>query len=339
MSISVDSWYFPTAVGTDQWGYWSIGLVGKPGADGAGYEYVYPFNLSSGSPGMPGDPGDGSPFYANSTISIPALGAYRVGNSVRYYPNPDIDPTAWVEGQITSTYFSTIDWITISLNNGTPSAAGMYGVDGSNYTIAPYMTLIGEKGDTKILQSLISSDTSYSLYVASSPANNTTSVFSTAESTIMTLNKVSDTSAIELEFTVSAEFSTSAPGIRSYAIVDLYRSPGTVFDAGNAIFVSTQQIFNKNNNQYLTYYGSDYANLVSAEYNKVEKAIKFIDFGVGSQAIPTGPYSYAVRFTCFITGGTATGTQTVIISPANNWLVRASEIEMDMVTIEEAPAT
>lgn len=159
VTVQISDYYANQTVisNNEYWESWSIGLYAKPGADGSGYDYTYPFDISSGSPGMPGDYGDGTPFYVNSSFSIPALGAYRVGNFVRYYPNPDVDPTAWVEGQITSIIEG---WITVSLNNGTPSAAGMFGVDGSSYTIAPYMTLIGEKGingDTHIIQDIVRS--------------------------------------------------------------------------------------------------------------------------------------------------------------------------------------
>jgi hypothetical protein len=211
--VSIEKWNVPQEVidnGGEFWAWWSVGLAGRqgePGTPGAGYEYTYPFNLSSGSPGMPGDYQDGTPFYVNSSISIPALGAYTVGNFVRYYPNPDVDPTAWVEGQIT--YIDgDIDWITISLNNGTPSASGMSGVSGESYTIAPYMTLIGEKGDSQILQSLRYTDAgsapfTYSGQLVSGVSSAGQGSLSYPEKTL-SFNKLSSTSAIEVEFDILA---------------------------------------------------------------------------------------------------------------------------------------
>jgi hypothetical protein len=189
-------------------------LIGRPGANGtpgSGYDYTYPFDLVSGSGGMPGNYEDGTPFYVNASITIPALGAYRVGNFVRFYPNPDADPAAWVEGQITDIYFSEFwgfDWFTISLNNGTPSAAGMFGVDGSNYTIAPYMTLIGEKGDSQILQSLrytaaATAPFTYFGQLTDSSISGWSGDIFDPEITL-SFNKISSTSAIEVEFDIFA---------------------------------------------------------------------------------------------------------------------------------------
>jgi hypothetical protein len=212
--VSIEKWNVPQEVidnGGEFWAWWSVGLAGRqgePGTPGAGYDYVYPFDISSFSPGMPGDYQDGTPYYVNSSISIPALGAYTVGNFVRYYPNPDVDPTAWVEGQITGTYFNTFDWITISLNNGTASASGMNGVSGESYTIAPYMTLIGEKGDSQILQSLryVAAATAPFTYFGqladSSVSSSSGNIFDPEKT--LSFNKISSTSAVEIEFDIFA---------------------------------------------------------------------------------------------------------------------------------------
>jgi hypothetical protein len=118
-------------VGSEQ--EWTNSLVG---ADGAGYDYSYPENFSS--PGMAGD------FFAYPTFSIDGpFGAYDIGNYVRYYPNPYVDPAAWVEGEITSK--TGDDSLTIKVDSWSPTAIGMSGANAQD-EIRPYMTLASKTG-------------------------------------------------------------------------------------------------------------------------------------------------------------------------------------------------
>ena len=134
--LSVKSWS-PEAEGMEgqPGGTWTIApymtLIGRPGADGAGYDYVLPEGF--GGPGMSED------LANNPTFSIPGpFGAYVVGNYVRYYPNPQLEPTAWVEGEITSK--TGDESLTITVGNWSVLALGIGGANGSD-EIRPYMTL------------------------------------------------------------------------------------------------------------------------------------------------------------------------------------------------------
>jgi hypothetical protein len=95
------------------------------------YKYVLAAGL--GGPGMSED------LANNPTFSIPGpFGAYVVGNYVRYYPNPQLEPTAWVEGEITSK--TGDESLTITVGNWSVLALGIGGASGSD-EIRPYMTL------------------------------------------------------------------------------------------------------------------------------------------------------------------------------------------------------
>jgi hypothetical protein len=119
------------------------GTNGVDGTDGAGYDYVMPENY--GGPGI-----ELEPLYTTVNLvanaGSGAFGAYAVGNYVRYYPNPEADPTAWVEGEITSRTTDSYEYLTILIDNWSPTAPGIYGAS-FDATIRPYMTLIGKKGD------------------------------------------------------------------------------------------------------------------------------------------------------------------------------------------------
>jgi microcystin-dependent protein len=113
------------------------GSEGDPGADGAGYDYVLPEGF--GGPGVAGEP------VGNSTIGLNEgdFGAYAVGNYVRYYPNPEADPTAWVEGEITSRTGN--ESLIITVDNWSSTAPGISGANGSD-EVRPYMTIVAKNG-------------------------------------------------------------------------------------------------------------------------------------------------------------------------------------------------
>jgi hypothetical protein len=115
---------------------WTLtGEAGTDGTDGAGYDYVMPENF--GGPGIELDP-----FNTSININGP-FGAYSVGSYVRYYPNPDVDPTAWVEGLITSK--TGDEYLTISIDLWSETAPGIAGAN-FDATIRPYMTVTGKSG-------------------------------------------------------------------------------------------------------------------------------------------------------------------------------------------------
>jgi microcystin-dependent protein len=118
------------------------GTNGADGADGAGYDYVMPENF--GGPGIELEPA-GTSITLNTYVGSGDFGAYVVGNYVRYYPNPEADPAAWVEGEITSRTTEFYEGLTILIYNWSPQAPGIIGAS-FDATIRPYMTIVAKDG-------------------------------------------------------------------------------------------------------------------------------------------------------------------------------------------------
>ena len=131
------------------------GTNGIDGTDGAGYDYVMPENF--GGPGIELEPA-GTSITLNTYVGSGDFGAYVVGNYVRYYPNPEAEPFAWVEGEITSRTTDFYESLTILIDNWSPQAPGIIGAS-FDATIRPYMTATGKSGINYIPQFSVGSVT------------------------------------------------------------------------------------------------------------------------------------------------------------------------------------
>jgi hypothetical protein len=116
------------------------GADGADGQDGAGYDYVLPTNADSYDFPL----NFSIPPFIGDTYPIPAVGgAYKVGNSIRFYINPDENADAWVGGEIVSFDGTTANIEYYAWSDSAPYTGGAVG---SLAIILPYMTLVGKPG-------------------------------------------------------------------------------------------------------------------------------------------------------------------------------------------------